>query len=206
MKMFYYKDKIKNKRILISFFIVIIIFLSWITYNQFKTPEKVLKVPPKKTTYSLSSIGLSIKKDGYLFTTKDNGYKKLKLAIEDVLNDIEKPALESNTIPESEDKDNKKIVTINEIKEKTVNVGSIIYVNDHVKTKIKITPELEKLGYSDDDSNLIIPVHEFIIILSGEYKGLLFTKTDQDTKRWSAWEINKDSIQKLTELIREGIK
>lgn len=206
MKIFENKKNKKFQGIVLAIIALIIVIGSLFIYFYYKQPEKVVKVPPKKTTYNLSSIGLSIKNDGYLFTTKDNGYKKLKASIEEVLNNVEKPGLETNTIPDTSDKKHKKEVSVENLKNSTVNVGSIIYIDGVIKTKIKATPELEHFGTSDVNGNLVIPAHEFVIILSGEYKGLLLTRSTQDAERWSAWEVGTNSIQELTELVRRGIK
>lgn len=198
----------QQRKVKIGLYIFGVICLGLAAYLGFFFWEK--QEPPKpvverKLELSTGEIYIYGAGQDFIIDSSLKAYPVFKQAMVDTILAINEVAFNGRIFPEDVPggKDAGGQLGINQIKDKYVGLGTFLGTEQNLLTSFK-TDSPAAYGKIGADGYLYIPADQVVIILSGEYKGLIFTRNSYQKKEWVAWKTDRAKYMKLVDLVTAG--
>jgi hypothetical protein len=198
----------QQKKVKIGLYIFGVICFGLAAYLGFFFWEK--KEPPKsvverKLEISAGEIYIYGAGQDFIIYSSQKAYPIFKQALLDTIFAINGVAFNGRIFPEDVPggKDAGGQPGLNQIKDKYVGLGAFLGTEQNLLTSYK-TDSPAANGKIGANGYLYIPADQVVIILSGEYKGLVFTRNSYQKREWVAWKTDRAKYMKLVDLVTVG--
>jgi len=178
--------------------------IAWMIYVSLQE-EETPAVYERKFDLHMGEIYIYQGGKDYIVFSDQKGYPVVKKAMLDAILAINGIAFSGQVFPEdtSKEKDPGGLTGVNQIKNTSVGLGTFLGTRQDLLTSIK-SKDPAAYARVGADGYLLIPADQVAIFLSGEYKGLIFTRNSYEKREWVAWTTDREKLMKLVDLVREG--
>ena len=166
-----------------------------------KKEEPVAKVEELQApSVYTGQIILLLKGNDIIMSSSTPKYGDFKKAIEEILFTIQGPAYPGSIFPEEAEEDQ---FSINQVKLEAIGVSTFLTQSVEIETNFDFPKEQIHNIKKNNKGKTNIITDQIVIVLSGEHKGIVFTRDSYESKKWNAWQGDQERISNLVGLMQQ---
>lgn len=192
--------KKQNILLLIGIGLLVLAFVVGnLVFDKKEEPVEKVEELQAPSVYT-GQIILLLKGNDIIMSSSTPKYGEFKKAIEEILFTIQGPAYPGSIFPEEAEEGQ---FSINQVKLEAIGVSTFLTQSVEIETNFEFPQEQIHNIKKNNKGKTNIITDQIVIVLSGEHKGIVFTRDSYESKKWNAWQGDQERISNLVGLMQQ---